>query len=363
MDESFYIRTEELRLLALHPQPRKSLAFARRFGAEASPSRAEFESWRKACRRKLAELLGFERLRAASARLLRSVERNGVRIEAWVMQARPDVELPAYLLRPSKPRPGACAVMAIHGHGEAEPCIGAHDDYHHMFALRLAEAGWLVLCPEHRGFGALRDMAASSDSHWLDYWGSRRGNQFTLVTDGFLYGKTLIGQTVEDLVRWEDWLAREQGVRDVHVAGISYGGDLAITYPPFSNRVRSIYCSGSMGSFSGVFARCYNAPAHCIPGVLQWMDRTDIAGLNAPIPVRVHFGERDTPGPDNASAAYNETVAASMADLRRIYAAAVGSRNKERAEDLVTLRVTPGSGHEFEIEDLVGWVDSRSAPV
>lgn len=352
MDETFYVRAEELRLLALHPPGRRALSFHNRF-AGATPSKAAFETWRAACRRKLAELLGYRAPRPASARKLRSVVRDGVTIEAWVMRADNDVELPAYLLRPTSERSARSAVMAIHGHGEAEPCIGARDDYHHQFVLRIAQAGWLALCPEHRGFGALRDMANSSPDHWLDYWGSRRGHQFTLVTDGFLYGKTLLGQTVEDLVRWEDWLSNEQGVRDVHAVGISYGGDLAITYPPFSKRVRSIYCSGSMGSFSGVFARCYNAPAHCVPHVLQWMDRSDIAGLSAPVPIRVHFGERDTPGPENASAAYNETVQPSMRELRGVYGAL-------KADDRVSMRVTPGSEHEFEIGDILAWLTERT---
>ena len=101
---------------------------------------------------------------------------------------------------PKSDPPAGRAVMAIHGHGRAEPCVEGRDDYHHMFALRLAQAGHLVLCPELRGFGALADMAHSDDGHWLDYWGGRRGGQFTLVTDGFLYGRTLIGETVEDLV-------------------------------------------------------------------------------------------------------------------------------------------------------------------
>lgn len=159
-------------------------------------------------------------------------------------------------------------------------------------------------------------MTFSDERHWLDYWCSRRNRQFTLVTDAFLYGRTLIGQTVEDLLRWESWLAEAKGVETFDVAGISYGGDLAVTYPVFSRRVRKIYASGTMGSFAAIFGRCYNAPAHCIPGVLQWMDRSDIAGLNAPRPIRLHFGELDTPGPHNASASYNETVEPALAELR-----------------------------------------------
>jgi hypothetical protein len=33
---------------------------------------------------------------------------------------------------------------------------------------------------------------------------------YTLVTDGFQHGRTLLGETVEDLLRWEEWLAAER---------------------------------------------------------------------------------------------------------------------------------------------------------
>lgn len=341
LDESFFIRPEELTLRALQAPGRRALSFGRFQGPP--------EEWRAACRAKLAELLGYSPPAAGAARRLRTRTCAGVTIEAWVMTVSPELTLPAYLLVPKSAPPAGRAVMAIHGHGEAEPCVGLRDDYHHRFALRLAEAGHLVLCPELRGFGALADMARSDEGHWLDYWGSRRGHQFTLVTDAFLYGKTVIGQTVEDLVRWENWLAETRKVAQLDVAGISYGGDLAVTYPAFSARTRRIYTSGSMGSLAAVFARCYNAPAHCVPGVLQWMDRSDIAGLSAPRPIRLHYGALDTPGPDNASAAYNETVEPALAELRAIYRAF-------GAEDRVSLEVTRDRGHEFDIADLLAFV-------
>jgi hypothetical protein len=205
------------------------------------------------------------------------------------------------------------------------------------------------LCPELRGFSTLADMARSDENHWLDYWGGERGGQFTLATDAFLYGKTMVGQTVEDLVRWENWLSEMKDVKVFDTAGISYGGDLVITYPVFSKRINRIYTSGSMGSFVPVFARCYNAPAHCIPGVLQWMDRSDIAGLSAPRPIRLHYGELDKPGLHNASASYNETVEPALAELRAIYKAF-------GAEDRISMHVTPGRGHEFENEDLLAFL-------
>jgi hypothetical protein len=192
-------------------------------------------------------------------------------------------------------------------------------------------------------------MAFEDEGRCLDYWKSRRGRQFTLISDAFLYGQTVIGQTIEDLLRWEMWLCNSRGVQTIDVAGISYGGDLALTYPVFSDNVRRIYASGTLGSFSAIFSRCYNAPAHCIPGILNWMDRSDIAGLNAPRPIRLHYGEKDTPGPNNNSASYNETVEPSLAELRAIYRAF-------GAEQQISLHVTPGRWHEMDNRDLLNFL-------
>lgn len=336
VNQEFFIRPEELTLKFKHGGGRRRLSFANFQG--------RLQAWKQACRAKLAELIGFEQPAPCPAKLVRSIEHEGVHVEAWVMQVSDDLSIPAYLLA-REPRSSVKAVMAIHGHGEVEPCIGLYEDYHHRFALRLAQAGHFVLCPELRGFGVLGDMAFGDERYCLDYWKSQRGRQFTLISDAFLYGQTVIGQTVADLLRWERWLRENYGVETLDVAGISYGGDLAVTYPAFSKRIGKVYTSGSMGSFAGIFSRCYNAPAHGIPNVLNWLDRSDIAGLSAPRPIRLHYGELDTPGPHNNSAAYNETVQPALGELRSIYKAF-------GAESQVSLHVTPGSWHEMDNEDL-----------
>jgi dienelactone hydrolase len=296
----------------------------------------------------LAVLLKVGSKAAGEVREVREIRRQGITIKALVMKIDERLSIPAYLLIPEPGKASKSAVMAIHGHGRAEPCVGAEDDYHHRFALELAKAGHLVLCPELRGFGALMDLADGLEIDRLDYWIGRY-SQFTLVTDGFLTGRTLIGETVEDLLRWESWLEDRHGVEKLDAAGISYGGDLSLIYPVFSRRVRRIFASGTLGSFSVIFQRCYNAPAHCIPGILEWMDRSDIAGLNAPRPLAVHFGELDTPSPTNAFASYNETVPESMEELREVYGA-FGVR------EAVTLVITPGRGHEMDIPALLDFL-------
>ena len=153
-----------------------------------------------------------------------------------------------------------------------------------------------------------------------------------------------------DLLRWEDWLARDQNVQRVRVAGISYGGDLSLIYPALSSRAERIFASGTLGSFEVIFSHCYNAPAHCIPGILQWMDRADIAGLNAPCPIMLHYGELDTPGDGNYSASYNETVASSVGELRAIYTAF-------GAPEAVRLLVSLGKQHEMDNKALVDYME------
>jgi cephalosporin-C deacetylase-like acetyl esterase len=335
VDPNFYIQASELSLRFQYPARKQLLSFKH--------SEQDFEEWRTACKVKLAELLGLEPLQPAIVQPLRTTQVGDVELQALIMHMSSHLTLPAYLLVPSAQRKKERVILAIHGHGEVEPCLGSVDDYHHGFALALAQQGYVVLCPELRGFGLLRDLARDLDGHRLDYWQWGQHMAYSLVTDALQKGRTLIGDTIADLLCWESWLIESQRATTVDVIGISYGGDLALTYPVFSEGVNRIFASGTLGSFEPIFARGYNAPAHCIPGILQWMDRADIAGLNAPRPLALHYGSLDVPGPDNFSASYNESVAPALDELRAIYRAA-------GAEEQVKLVVSEGKGHEMDLE-------------
>ena len=70
------------------------------------------------------------------------------------MQVSDDFSIPAYLLRPEKSQYPGSAVMAIHGHGEVEPLVGLHDDYHHRMGLRLRKPATWCCARRCAGCGA-----------------------------------------------------------------------------------------------------------------------------------------------------------------------------------------------------------------
>ncbi len=334
----FLITKDEINLNFKEGEPHRKLSYANYKGKK--------EDWKRETKAKFAELIGFDYPVTGEVTVLRESVFEGVRIIALKMKVSDNLSIPAYLLSPANKKPYKSAVMAIHGHGRVEPAIGQYDDYHHKFAWELARDGHLVLAPELRGFSKLNNLAEHDSLNRLDYWEGHR--QFTMATDGFLYGNSMIGATVEDLIRWENWFAENYEVDQLDVCGISYGGDLTICYPVFSERVNRIFCSGSMGSFSWIFRSCYNAPAHCIPNVLNWMDRSDIAGLNYPSPILIHYGEYDTPSPDNASAANNPSGITAYNELKEIY-------NSFGNENIISWLVTKGKHHEMDIPALLGY--------
>ena len=75
--------------------------------------------------------------------------------------------------------------------------------------------------------------------------------------------------------------------------------------------------------------------------------------LNAPRPLVLHYGALDVSGPKNASAAYNETVSHSVAELKAIYKAA-------RVEDNVSLVVSEGLKHEMDNDALLAFLEANA---
>ncbi len=340
----FIIKSNELRLNFSYPNGERRLAV----------DKNDYTGWLERAYPKLLELLCIDTDGKLYGKIseIRMLRRQGYMIKALKMDVGDTLQLPGYLLIPDHPDPDLPPVLGIQGHGSVLGVIGLKDDYHHKFGEELCLSGRIVLAPEIRGFGALKNLSTGLPLGRLDYgnWGNPLA--FTLVTDAFQKGRTLIGDSVSDLLSWADYLLKETGYTEYDTAGISYGGDMALCLTAIDRKVRRAFISGSFGSFSPIFERCYNLPAHCIPGVLQWMDRVDIAAMCMPRPMCFHYGELDVPSMDNASASYNETVMPAYQELLHLYAA-YGN------EDALSMHVTTGSDHEMDIPVLKDFLNQN----
>lgn len=346
------LSADDLTLRAAAPTPNRRLSRVN--------SDLPFRQWADEARECAVGLIGVPSPTAdPSGEIVRTVSAGGVTTAVIRLIIDDDLSLPGYLSWPeAQEGPARRIVVALHGHGQVETCLdidGVTEDYHHRFSHRLAERGQTVFTPELRGFGALYDLAAHDPRAQLRYWRWGQPMAYTLQTDAFVHGRTLMGDTIHDLLAWESWLGHNFDVDAIDVAGISWGGDLACSYPLYSQRVRSIFASGTLGSFTHTFRVSGNAPAHCIPGILPWLDRSDIAGLNAPTPIAIHYGANDTPKPGNESAAYNESAIQAFAELTDIYAAAGGPEPE--------LIISDGLDHEMDIDALSAWIHRQQIPL
>jgi acetyl esterase/lipase len=124
----------------------------------------------------------------------------------------------------------------------------------------------------------------------------------------------MIGWRVHDVMRTIDWIAtrKELDAARVGCMGISGGGTCTLFSAALEPRIRAAMVSGYLNTFrDSVFSL-----SHCIdnyvPGILNWAEMYDVAGLIAPRPLFAESGERDDIFPIAASRA-------SFARVKKVY--------------------------------------------
>jgi len=335
------IPKEDLTLKYAFDLPKKSYAY------EASENPQE---WQERCREKLKQLIvcdfNFDK---REVKVHHTTNMDFGVVHSLIMQVSDNLSIPAYLFIPHEIK-SEVAVIAVQGHGYVTGVLGITDDYHHGFGRELCRAGHVVLVPEIRGFGDIVDLSAHDEGRRLVYYNWGELMAFPLVTDAFLKGYTLIGDTVQDLYAWGTYLCEYTNQQNYAIAGISYGGDLALILAALDNRVEKTFASGTLGSMTTIFEKCYNAPAHCIPSILKYMDRQEIASCIAPRSLCVHYGELDVPSPENSSAAYNETAMPAYTGVENFF----GVLN---AKDKLQLVISPNMNHEMDNTALITYLE------
>lgn len=285
-------------------------------------TRKQAESWQARLRPKVAELVGgFPEKRAPlDSQTLEVREFPGYRREKFVFQSRPGSWVLGYLLTPKKGKAPHATVICVPGHGRGVDDIVGIDDkgqdrgdkregYQYDFAIQATENGMAALALEPMGFGCRRDARNSSRS---------LGQSACQPVAGaaLLLGQTMIGWRVWDVMRSIDWIEtrKELDAKRVGCMGISGGGTCTTFAAALEPRIKAALISGYLNTFRDSIVSISHCIDNYVPGILNWAEMYDVAGLIAPRPLFVESGDKDNIFPIAASKSSFERV-------QKVYAA------------------------------------------
>jgi dienelactone hydrolase len=296
--------------LGLHDSAPLELAFK-------PGTRRQTELWQKKLSAKLTELLGgFPRQRSPlNPKTLEVRDFPGYRREKFVFESRPGMPVLAYLLLPKAARTPVATAICIPGHGRGVDDIVGIDEhgndrttkvfYEYDFAVQAVEQGLAAVAIEPIGFGCRRD--ARNKAKGLEQKACE-----PVAGAALLLGQTILGWRVWDIMRTIDWIETrpELNAKRVGVIGISGGGTCSLFSAALEPRIKAAMVSGYLNTFRS----CIMSIAHCIdnyvPGILNYAEMYDVAGLIAPRPLFSEAGEVDTIFP----------IAASVESFKRVKA-------------------------------------------
>lgn len=273
-------------------------------------TRRQAEQWQVRLRTKLTELLGGfpEKRSPLEPETLEVRDFSTYRREKFVFQGRPGAWLLGYLLTPKSATAPHATMICVPGHGRGVDDIVGIDDqgrdrtnldgYQHDFAIQVTGHGMAAVAIEPMCFGCRRD--AKNKAHGLN-----QASCQPTAGAALLLGQTMIGWRVYDVMRTIDWIETrpELDARRVGCMGISGGGTCTTFSGALEPRIRAAMISGYLNTFQASVMSISHCIDNYVPGILNWAEMYDVAGLIAPRPLFVESGERDNIFPIAASRA------------------------------------------------------------
>jgi dienelactone hydrolase len=277
-------------------------------------TRAEAEVWQKALRAKLLELIGGfpEKREPLRPQTLEVRDFPEYRREKFTFESRPGFTVLGYLLTPKSARAPYPAVIALPGHGRGVDDLVAIDregrdrvavaytgtlpadprDYQYDYAVQAVRHGMAAVAIEPLGFGCRRDPTQPDSSQKN---GLYQYSCYPWASAALLLGQTAMAWRVYDVVRTIDWIETRKELDSARVGcmGISNGGECTIYAAALDTRIRAAFASGSLNTFRDSLMSYIHCIDGYVPGILNWAELYDIAGLTAPRAFFAESGTRD----------------------------------------------------------------------
>ena len=254
--------------------------------------RQEFDVWQSHARPALRRLIRLETIESSLEGHQPSVELGGIEDmctyirQKGHIETEPDVRLPFWLLRPEGRGPFPLALVP-HGHDRYgwDTCVGlARDeaarrriiDEDRDVAVQAVSRGFITIAPATRGISPIG----------VPDIGDRHGSQDCRgqLIHCLLAGRTAIGERVWDMQRLIDWAGTlpEVDAGRILMMGNSGGGMVTIYAAACDPRITIAVPSCSFSTLVGIDGNVHHCDCNTVPGILEFGEFHDVAGLIAP---------------------------------------------------------------------------------
>jgi dienelactone hydrolase len=284
---------------------------------------------------------------------------EGYRQEKVAFQTEPGLYIPCHVLVPRGVEPPYRPVIAMHGHGTGgvahllgQPTSGAEpqEDLAHLraknadYARQLAQRGYMVFVPEQRGFGERMELEPGMNNRGKSGHPRSAKSCRALGWNAIMMGKTALGLWVWDIKRTIDYIRSqpEEMAAGLGCLGSSGGGMATMYASALDDRITVAVVSGYFNSFRASIMPIQHCECNYVPGILQYAEMSDIAGLIAPKPLLIEHGADDQIFPA-------EATEEAFGDLLRVY-------NLLDVPDRLAKDTLPG-GHQFGGRKSFDWLD------
>jgi len=298
------------------------------------------EAWRPAARQKLRELLGMDRIVPCKldVQIEETLDKGDYTRTRFTFQSEEDFRVPGYFCLPAN-GDASKVMICLQGHstgmhislGEAKfPNDEIHGD--RDFVRHCIVHGYAALVLEQRCFG---EQGSKPE-------GGPDCQQASMVA--LLLGRTTLAGRVWDVMKAIDMAeAQFSPGAQYYCMGNSGGGTATWYAAALEPRLSGAMPSCSICSYDRSIGDMSHCSCNYVPGIRQWFEMGDLAGLIAPRPLVVVAGKDDRIFPIDAT---RETfaliqkyyAAAGTPDACRLYVGAEGHRFYAEAwEDFVAL--------------------------
>ncbi|MCM1184004.1 MAG: alpha/beta fold hydrolase [Roseburia sp.] len=259
----------------------------------------EFEAWRTQARATLSELIGLEKM--DNVQLFPVTEEtvtleNGIVREKVLIQSEQDVWVPMYILIPpvedgeeavkrrvfiAPPGHQGAGKYSVAGCSEIPAVADAIRKFNYDYGMQLARMGFVVICPDCRGFGERRDEKKQGD----DEEAFLTSSCFHLAHMAEPLGETVIGMCTWDLMKIVDYVETrtEWDCENLSCLGFSGGGMQTLYFAALDERIRNVFISGYMYGFKdSLMILNGNCSCNYVPHLWEHFDMGDIGSLIAP---------------------------------------------------------------------------------